>query len=177
MSGAPVLWLTGLSGTGKTTIAWALAEQLCRYRKHFAILDGDELRQTICAGLGFSKADRDENVSRIGHAAFMYAAQGKWAIVAAISPYRAARDEIRGDCEERGIPFIEIQLHCPMSVLELRDPKGLYKRARTGELQNFTGVSDPYEAALTPDVAVWTNNRIPDGVDAIIHALVDRGLL
>jgi bifunctional enzyme CysN/CysC len=148
-----VLWLTGLSSAGKSTIAEELSDRLRAAGKKVEVLDGDTVRQRLCQDLGFSKQDRDENVQRIGFVAGLLAKNGVIVIVAAISPYRAARDEVR-----RQIPgFIEVYVNAPLNICEGRDVKGLYRKARTGVLPKFTGVDDPYEPPLQPEVECRTD--------------------
>ncbi|HEY6558028.1 MAG TPA: adenylyl-sulfate kinase [Polyangiaceae bacterium] len=153
-----VLWFTGLSGAGKSTLSSAVESQIRERGVHVERLDGDEVRQRLSRGLGFSREDRDENVRRIGYVAGIVARCGACAIVAAISPYRAVRDEIR-----RGVPrFVEVYVECPLSVLTERDPKGLYRKALSGQLKNFTGVDDPYEAPENPDIHLHTDRESPE---------------
>ena len=150
-----VVWLTGLSGAGKTVIASAVLAEL-RYRGVDAeLLDGDEMRKSLCKDLGFSKEDRDENVRRVGGAAGELSAGGAVALVALVSPYRAARDAVRRRQER----FIEVYVNAPVEVCESRDPKGLYRKARRGEIPMFTGVSDPYEPPLNPEVECFTDRE------------------
>jgi adenylylsulfate kinase len=144
------IWLTGLSGSGKSTLARGIAAQIRGFSLVPVILDGDDLRQTICRDLGFSKRDRDENIRRIGSLAHLLNRQSIIVIVAAISPYRAARDNVRKEIDR----FLEVFVDCSLQTLIQRDPKGLYKRALAGEIPNFSGISDPYEAPVAPDVYV-----------------------
>jgi adenylylsulfate kinase len=167
------LWFTGLSGSGKSTVAGAVAAELRRRGHRVELLDGDEVRENLSAGLGFSKADRDTNIRRIGWVAALLARNGVVAITAAISPYRAVRDEVRGKVDH----FVEVFLDTPIEVCEERDVKGLYEKARSGEIPEFTGVSDPYEPPLTPEVRVLTHDR--DAVASaaqVIGYLEDAGL-
>ena len=151
------LWFTGLSGSGKSTVAAAVADEL-RRRGHFVeLLDGDEVRENLSAGLGFSKADRDANIRRIGWVAALLARNGVVAVTAAISPYRSVRDEVRANIDR----FVEVYVDTPIEVCEQRDVKGLYAKARAGEIPEFTGVSDPYEPPLSPEVRVVTHDRDP----------------
>lgn len=152
------LWFTGLSGSGKSTIANILEKELKNQGLKVEVLDGDVVRTHLSKGLGFSKEDRDANIRRIGYVASLLSRNGVIAITAAISPYRDIRNEVR-DMHEN---FIEIFVKCPLEVLEKRDIKGLYKKARAGELPQFTGISDPYEEPLVPEVVVETNKEKPE---------------
>lgn len=166
--------MTGLSGAGKSTLASKLTQALALRGVHVECLDGDEVRKNLSHGLGFSREDRDRNVRRIGYVARMVARSGSCAITAAISPYRALREEIRSKTEN----FFEVYCECPIEVLTERDPKGLYKRALAGELKNFTGVGDPYEAPEDPQVLLRTDLMTPDEcIQAILSALEEKGLL
>jgi sulfate adenylyltransferase/3'-phosphoadenosine 5'-phosphosulfate synthase len=169
-----VVWMTGLSGAGKSTLASLLTQELSMRGVHVECLDGDEVRKNLSHGLGFSREDRDRNIRRIGYVARMVARSGACAITAAISPYKALRDEIRSKTEN----FLEVYCECPLDVLTERDPKGLYKRALAGELKNFTGVDDPYEAPVDPEVHLHTDKAGPEEcVQEIISVLEERGLL
>lgn len=147
-----VIWLTGLSGAGKTSIAKELQDVLSVHQ-HVELLDGDELRRTICRGLGFSEADRREMTDRLGILAAMVERCGGIAIVSSISPYASARNLVRIRCKT----FVEVFVDCPMRELVRRDTKGLYRKAAEGELQGLTGVDDPYEAPRRPEVHVRTD--------------------
>jgi len=144
------VWLTGLSGAGKTTIAVRLADELRRHGRRVEVLDGDVVRENLSKGLGFSKEDRDTNIRRIGFVAQLLTRNGVVAVVAAISPYRAVRDEVRRSIGR----FVEVYVRCPLEELVRRDVKGLYRRALAAEIPNFTGVSDPYEEPEYPEVIV-----------------------
>jgi adenylylsulfate kinase len=148
----PVVWFTGLSGAGKSTLAIAVQAELLSQGIKVELLDGDVIRRTFSRGLGFSKQDRDENVRRVGHVANLLAHQGLVVLVALISPYRAVRDEVR---ERAEVPFIEVYVNAPLEVCMLRDPKGLYAQ----KLPSFTGVDDPYEAPLHPEVECRTDQE------------------
>ena len=144
------LWFTGLSGAGKSTLANLVAEELRKREHRVEILDGDEVRTNLSKGLGFSKEDRDINIRRIGYVCHLLARNGVIAISAAISPYREVRDEVRRQHER----FFEVFVRCTIDKLVERDVKGLYKKALAGEIKSFTGVSDPYEEPLKPELIV-----------------------
>jgi adenylylsulfate kinase len=168
------LWFTGLSGSGKSTIAGVVVDELRRRGRRVELLDGDEVRENLSAGLGFSKADRDTNIRRIGWVAALLARNGVVAVTAAISPYRSVRDEVREQIEH----FVEVFVDTPIEVCEERDVKGLYSRARTGDIPEFTGVSDPYEPPVAPEVRVATHDRNPTASAAdVIAYLEDAGLV
>ncbi len=169
------LWFTGLSGSCKSTLAQYLTPILIERGCKVEVLDGDEIRENLSKGLGFSKEDRDTNIRRIGYVANLLSRNGVVSMTAAISPYREIRDELRGKSQA---PFIEIYVEAPLDVLEGRDTKGLYKKARAGIIKNFTGVSDPYEAPATPEVAVHTaDESIEESAEKILAYLKKRGLL
>src|SRR5213083_3645888 len=172
------LWLTGLSGAGKSTLAELLAIELSSRGVDIEILDGDEVRTNLSKGLGFSKEDRDTNIRRIGYVCRLLSRNGVVTISAAISPYSATRDEVRRWVEQDGAQFIEVFVKCPIPVLAQRDVKGLYKKALAGELEGFTGVSDPYEEPLAPDVVVETDREsVEFSLSKILDALEQRGLI
>jgi adenylylsulfate kinase len=150
------LWFTGLPSAGKSTIAHALAERLRAAGHRVQVLDGDEVRPHLSAGLGFSRADRDLNVSRIGWVARLLASHGVSVLVPVIAPYAAARDAVRADHAAAGVPFAEVYVATPLAVAEDRDVKGLYARARRGEISGLTGVDDPYEAPASPELVLDT---------------------
>jgi sulfate adenylyltransferase/3'-phosphoadenosine 5'-phosphosulfate synthase len=169
-----VVWLTGLSGAGKSTIASLLQAELAERGRRAEVLDGDEVRTNLSKGLGFSKEDRDTNIRRIGYVARLLARNGGVAITAAISPYREIRDEIRAQTPN----FVEVFVRCSLDELVRRDVKGLYKKAIAGEIQNFTGVSDPYEEPLRPEVLVDSERETADeSVAAVLRHLERRGLV
>lgn len=147
------IWLTGLSGAGKTTISTEVSKILRERGLKVEILDGDIVRQNLTRDLGFSRADRDENIRRIGFVAQLLTRNGVVVLVSAISPYRDVRQEVR---EKIGSNFIEVYVNAPLATCESRDVKGLYKRARQGEIKFFTGIDDPYEPPLKPEVECWT---------------------
>jgi adenylyl-sulfate kinase len=172
-----ILWFTGLSGAGKSTLAQAVRDALAQSWR-VEILDGDEIRTHLSKGLGFSKEDRDTNVRRIGLVARLLARNGVIAIAAAISPYRDVRDELRALAARDGVSFIEIFADAEIEALAERDVKGLYRKALDGQLANFTGVSDPYEPPLSPEVVVRSDREtIEASRDRILAVLAKRGLL
>jgi sulfate adenylyltransferase len=172
-----ILWFTGLSGAGKSTLAEALKPRLEKGRR-VEILDGDEVRTHLSKGLGFSKEDRDTNIRRIGFVARLLARNGVVAIGAAISPYASTRDEVRAAAAKDGVQFIEVHAHATIDALAARDVKGLYKKALAGEIGNFTGVSDPYEAPANPDVQVRSDQEsVDESLARILGVLAARGLV
>ena len=152
------LWFTGLSGAGKTTLARLVEKELSARGHKVEVLDGDIIRTNLSKGLGFSKEDRDTNIRRIGFVCNLLTRNDVVAIAAAISPYREVRDELRRDI----CAFVEVFVSCPIEVLAERDVKGLYKKALSGELKNFTGVDDPYESPLAAEVVVHTDRESPE---------------
>jgi adenylylsulfate kinase len=150
-----VLWLTGLSGAGKSTIANEIAPRLLERDHRVEVLDGDEVRTNLCQGLGFSREDRDTNIARIGYVAGKLAKHGVAVVVAAISPYREARDKVRASVSN----FVEVHVAAPVETCAQRDVKGLYAKALSGEIKNFTGISDPYEAPLRPELVLHTERQ------------------
>jgi adenylylsulfate kinase len=159
------VWFTGLSGSGKTTISRWVGEELARQGYAIEILDGDVVRQSLTKGLGFSREDRDENLRRIGFVAELLTRHGVIVLVPVISPYAEIRDEIRRKIDS----FIEVYVHAPLEVCESRDVKGLYKKARAGEIKGFTGIDDPYEAPESPDLVCYTHEEsIADSADKVI---------
>jgi len=156
------VWFTGLSGSGKSTIAAALAPLLSARGLSPLLLDGDDLRGGLNADLGFSPEDRAENVRRVGEVALLLARNGIVALVPVISPYREYRSRVRGRHDSCGAPFFEVYVATPLEVCESRDPKGHYARARRGELAEFTGVSAPYEAPEGADLVLETSERTPE---------------
>jgi adenylylsulfate kinase len=172
-----ILWLTGMSGAGKSTLSRALRERLEPVRP-VELLDGDEVRTWLSRGLGFSREDREENVRRIGRVAVLLARHGVGVIVAAISPYRSSRDEVRHMAAAQGLPFLEVFVQAHLEALIARDVKGLYKKALAGELPHFTGVSDPYEAPEAPEVTVRSDAEpVEAGLERALEALRARGLV
>ena len=172
------LWMTGLSGAGKSTLTGHL-ETLLRERGHTVErLDGDEVRMHLSKGLSFSKEDRDVNVRRIGYVARLLARNGVAAMTAAISPYRDVRDDVRAEHDAEGVPFVEVYAQASVAALAERDVKGLYKKALAGEIAHFTGVSDPYEPPLSPEVIVYTDrDTVAQSLAQIVAALEQRGLI
>lgn len=163
------VWLTGLSGAGKSTIANEVARRLTERGHRIEILDGDAVRQNLSAGLGYSKEDRDTNIRRIGFVAELLTRHGVVVFVAAISPYRSVREEV----QHRIGSYVEVHVHCPVDVLVERDGKGLYKRALAGEIEHFTGVSDPYEEPAAPDLRIDTSREGVDASVARVMALLE----
>ena len=173
-----VLWFTGLSGAGKSTLSENLVRIFAERGYRVELLDGDEVRTNLSKGLGFSKEDRDTNIRRIGYVARLLARNGVIAITAAISPYREVRDEIRASACDNGVPFVEVFANATLDALVERDVKGLYKKALAGEIKNFTGVSDPYEAPLRPEIEVHTDrDTVEASTGQILEALAGRGLI
>lgn len=164
------LWFTGLSGAGKSTLAGLVAAELRRRGQRVEILDGDEVREHLSRGLGFSRADRDTNIRRIGYVAKLLSRNGTVAITAAISPYRETRDEVRRQVQR----FVEVYVSTPVEECASRDVKGLYARALAGELPHFTGVSDPYEPPANPEVTVSTVGEPPEATAARIIARLEE---
>lgn len=171
-----VLWFTGLSGSGKSTIAHAVEEQLYQMGCRTYVLDGDNVRHGLCGDLGFSTEDRRENIRRIGEMAKLFVDAGLIVLTAFISPFRADRKRVRGILMPGD--FLEIYCKCPIEVCEARDVKQLYKRARTGEVPEFTGISSPYEEPLAPDLAIDTAQlSLEQSVNAVMTLLRERGVI
>jgi adenylyl-sulfate kinase len=174
MSTGFTVWFTGLSGAGKTTLSAAVAEAIRARGQRVEVLDGDVVRTNLSKGLGFSREDRDTNIRRIGFVAKLLTRNDVAVVVAAISPYRATRDEVRGEIGA----FVEVFVRCPVEELIRRDVKGLYERALRGEVGQFTGVSDPYEEPLNPEVAVDTDREtVEQSVTKVIATLERLGHL
>ena len=172
------LWFTGMSGAGKSTLSEPVARALREQGLPVEVLDGDVVRTHLSKGLTFSREDRDVNVRRIGFVANLLSRNGVAAITAAISPYRAIRDEMRGLITADGAGFVEVFVKCPVEVLAARDVKGLYKKALAGEIPNFTGVTDPYEEPLAPEVVVESDREsVADGVARVMGKLRDLGYI
>ena len=174
--GGAVVWITGLSGAGKTTLAEALERTLFDLGCNVFVLDGDKVRGGLCADLGFSLPERSENVRRIGEVARLFSQAGQIVIVSAISPMRADRDRARALVPAP--QFIEVYCRCPLAVCEARDPKGLYRRARAGQLTEFTVISSPYEAPDAPEVVVdCATSSVADEVAKLLGELRQRGII
>jgi adenylylsulfate kinase len=174
--GGAVVWITGLSGAGKTTLADALQRTLFDLGCQVFALDGDKVRNGLCADLGFSLPERSENIRRIGEVAHLFCQAGQIVIVSAISPMRADRDRARALVPAP--QFIEVYCHCPLAVCEARDPKGLYRRARAGQLTEFTGISSPYEAPEAAEVVVDSAAAsVDDGVGKVLARLRQHGMI
>lgn len=155
------IWFTGLSGSGKSTVAAEVERLLVAAGRPAYLLDGDNLRHGLNGDLGFSAADRTENIRRVGEVARLFADAGVVAIVPVISPYRADRDRVRAIHHEVGLRFVEVWVDTPLEVCESRDPKGLYARARAGEIKGFTGIDDPYEPPEEPDLRLTPEHGDP----------------
>ncbi|MDY6937454.1 MAG: adenylyl-sulfate kinase [Cyanobacteriota bacterium] len=168
------VWFTGLSGAGKTTITKAVAEKLTSQGCKLEILDGDIVRENLTKGLGFSKEDRDINVRRIGFVAHLLTRNGVIVLVSAISPYREIREELK----EKIGDFVEVFVNAPLNVCEDRDVKGLYKKARSGEIAQFTGISDPYEPPTNPTLECRTDlEEEAESVEKVLKTLAELGYL
>lgn len=171
------VWLTGLPSAGKTTIAGALAERLTADGHRVEVLDGDEVRTFLSAGLGFSREDRDTNVQRIGFVAELLASQGVKVLVPVIAPYADSREAVRKRHQSEGTGYLEIHVATPVDVCSERDVKGLYARQAAGEISGLTGVDDPYEPPETPDLRIETHRQDVGESAAALHALLtERGL-
>jgi adenylylsulfate kinase len=171
-----IIWFTGLSGSGKSTIAHALEEELYKRGIHTYILDGDNIRTGLNKDLGFSEEDRKENIRRIGEVAKLFVDAGIIVLVAAISPYKRDREFVRNLVEPG--EFIEVYVKCPLEVCEMRDPKGLYKKARQGLIKNFTGIDDPYEEPENPEILIESHREsVPQAVNKILKFLESKGII
>ena len=166
------IWLTGLSGSGKSTVAAACEARLVAFDRSAYILDGDNLRLGLNGDLGFSSDDRAENVRRVGHVARLMADAGVVVLVPLISPYRADRDQVRAIHAEADLPFLEVFVDTPLELCEQRDPKGLYAKARAGDIKGFTGIDDPYEAPEHPDLVLRPDDGDADAMAATVLALL-----
>jgi adenylylsulfate kinase len=172
------IWFTGLSGSGKSTVAFTVEHALVE-RGHLAyVLDGDNIRHGLNKNVGFSPEDREENIRRIGEVAKLFADTGVLTFTSFISPYRKDRDQARQIHEEAGLPFIEVFVSAPLEVCEQRDPKGLYQKAREGKIPEFTGISAPYEEPLKPEIVLDVAKLSPqESAAEVINYLVERKLL
>ncbi|MEU8622232.1 adenylyl-sulfate kinase [Streptomyces sp. NPDC048623] len=172
------IWLTGLPSAGKTTIAYELAGRLREEGRRVEVLDGDEIREFLSAGLGFSREDRHTNVQRIGFVAELLASQGVQVLVPVIAPYADSREAVRKRHAAEGTPYVEVHVATPLDVCSVRDVKGLYAKQAAGEISGLTGVDDPYEAPETPDLRIESQNQTVQESAAAVHALlIERGLL
>ena len=172
------LWFTGLSGSGKSTIAVALEEVLYELGKLSYRLDGDNIRLGINRNLGFSAEDRTENIRRIGEISKLFVDAGLLVLSSFISPYRQDRDQVRKLHQEAGFDFIEIHVDCSLDVAEQRDPKGLYKKARAGQIKNFTGIDDPYEEPESPEIHLRTDRMtLAEEVEIIVNYMKANGII
>lgn len=171
-----VLWFTGLSGSGKSTLANAIEKKLFDENHKVIVLDGDNVRHGLCSDLGFNEADRNENMRRIGEVAKLFNEAGTIVIAAFISPYLQDREKVRSRLPHG--EFLEVYCECDIKTCEARDPKGLYAKARKGEIENFTGVSAPYQEPIKPDIVVNTSQQTLDQeVEIIVQALIQRKLI
>lgn len=174
------VWFTGLSGSGKSTVAVAVESLLHQLGKHSYRLDGDNVRHGLCANLGFSAEDRDENIRRIGETAKLFADSGTITLCSFVSPYRAARTQVRKLHEDAGLPFFEVFVDIPIEVAQQRDPKGLYAKAAAGEIKDMTGLSDksPFEAPENPEIRLPTHEQpIEKSAADVIAALQSSGII
>jgi adenylylsulfate kinase len=168
------LWFTGLSGSGKSTIAFTLEHALVQRGRLAYVLDGDNIRHGLNKNLGFSAADREENIRRIGEVAKLFADCSVITMTSFISPYRKDRDTVRALHVAGKLPFIEVHVNTPIGTCEQRDPKGLYKKARAGELKNFTGIDDPYEEPLKPELTIDATNTSPQQAAVILMEYLEK---
>jgi len=174
--GSVILWFTGLSGAGKSSLSHAVEEELHSMGCHTFVLDGDNVRHGLCADLGFSAEDREENIRRVGELSKLFIEAGVIVLTAFISPFRSDRERVRSLVPHGD--FLEIYCDSPLEVCEGRDVKGLYKRARAGEIKDFTGISSPYEAPVDPELAVETGAlSIEDSVATVMELLRERGIV
>ena len=172
------IWFTGLSGSGKSTIAVALEKQLQNHEMLSYRLDGDNVRLGINKNLGFSEKDRKENIRRIGEISKLFGDAGLIAISSFISPYAQDRDDVRMLHAKANLKFIEVFVDCPLATAETRDPKGLYKKARAGEIKNFTGIDDPYEAPIDPEIHLHSDKmKLSEEVSIIMDYLRDNDVI
>ncbi|MEU7471065.1 adenylyl-sulfate kinase [Streptomyces sp. NPDC044984] len=177
MTTGATVWLTGLPSAGKTTIAHELAGRLRERGRRVEVLDGDEIREFLSAGLGFTREDRHTNVQRIGFVAELLARNGVTALVPVIAPYADSRDAVRKRHETNGTPYVEVHVATPVEVCSVRDVKGLYAKQAAGELTGLTGVDDPYEEPETPDLRIESQNQtVQESAASVYAALSERGL-
>ncbi|MFG3318360.1 adenylyl-sulfate kinase [Streptomyces sp. NPDC048171] len=177
MTTGATVWLTGLPSAGKTTIAHELAGRLREEGRRVELLDGDEIREFLSAGLGFDRADRHTNVQRIGFVAELLARNGVMALVPVIAPYAESRDAVRERHEANGTPYVEVHVATPVEVCSVRDVKGLYAKQAAGEISGLTGVDDPYEEPVKPDLRIESQHQTVQESAAAVHALLtERGL-
>ncbi|MEH2336806.1 adenylyl-sulfate kinase [Nostoc sp.] len=168
------IWFTGLSGAGKTSLNEVVERKLRSLGYQVEVLDSDIVRQNLCKGLGFSKADRDENIRRIGFVAHLLTRNNVIVLVSAISPYREVREEVRQRIEN----FVEVYVNSPLEICEERDVKGLYKKARNGDIKHFTGIDDPYEPPISPEIECRTDEEsIAESTDKVLAKLAELGYL
>jgi adenylyl-sulfate kinase len=169
-----LVWFTGLSGSGKSTLATGLDVCLHRLRRASFVLDGDNLRHGLCRDLGFSDVDRTENIRRAGEVGCLMAEAGLIVICSLISPFAADRQLVREACAKQGVNFLEIYVNAPLAVCENRDPKGLYRKAREGKIQGFTGIDSPYEPPLNPDLELRTDlHSLEVCLDSLAKHVID----
>ena len=172
------LWMTGLSGSGKSTVAVALEQVLLQRGYHAYRLDGDNIRMGLNKNLGFSAEDRTENIRRIGEVTKLFADAGVISITSFISPYKADRDLVRKLHEDAKLPYFEVHVSCTLEEAEKRDPKGLYKKARAGQIKGFTGIDDPFEAPENPELDLPTHElSVEESVEKLLELLEDNGII
>ena len=172
------LWFTGLSGSGKSTVAVALEQHLIARKQHAYRLDGDNIRHGLNANLGFSADDRTENIRRVGEVAKLFSDAGLITITSFISPFQAGRDAVRTLHEESNLPFFEVFIDCPLEVVQERDPKGLYKKAAAGQIKNFTGLGQEFEPPASPDLHIHTGTMsVEQSVDALVNLLTQNNII
>jgi len=177
MSDGATIWLTGLPSAGKTTIAYELAGRLREEGHRVEVLDGDEIREFLSAGLGFSRGDRHTNVQRVGFVAELLASNGVKALVPVIAPYADSREAVRRRHDAAGTTYVEVHVAAPVDVCSVRDVKGLYAKQAAGEISGLTGVDDPYEEPRTPDLRIESHRQTVAESVAVLHALLtERGL-
>lgn len=172
------IWMVGLSGSGKSTVAVALEQTLVQRGYHAYRLDGDNVRHGLNSNLGFSAEDRDENIRRIGEVTKLFAEAGVICLNSFISPYEEARAKVRASHDSGSVPFFEVYVNCPLEEAEKRDPKGLYKKARAGEIKGFTGIDDPFEEPQNPECELRTDQlSIEESVQKLLDLLAEKGII